>query len=367
MTRSRQIFVLVPVFVGLASATCVCSRTNESSSGDPITEMSRNFTLDRDVASVDLKEMTRAPHPLGSTRQAELITWFVERARAEGATPYREEFTATVPNPAASSDTGAAALTLSLPGVNTWAAAGVASAPECVVLMGSHYDTKIIPGIDYVGANDSGSSSIALLQILRALRAESKKLPKLACDIVMVWFDGEEAYLLEWSDGETKHPAQIQDNTHGSRHAVARFTACTFAEKKSLCLPADLPGIGGKPVAALVLMDMIGSPGIQLARDSFSSTHLLELALRGAEITGNSGIFEKTAKPIEDDHIPFRRAGIAAINLIDFHNLDVWHRPGDEVNQIDFGSIEKASRIGLYVALTIAANPQVFVTPAEKP
>jgi glutaminyl-peptide cyclotransferase len=321
---------------------------------------------------LDMEQFVRAPHPFGSARQHELATWILERARVTDASVWRQDFSAEVPNPQATSESGAFALTVTRKGANLWAwptgvARGTSDPVGCVVLLGSHYDTKEIPGMRYVGANDSGSSSVALLHILRKLRSTKQDTGK--CTLVTVWFDGEESVLPGWRDGELKHPARIQDNTWGSRFAVSQLQPCTWKNSKARCLGTTQQGvpdgIAGNAVIALVLLDMVGSPGIKLAREANSTPALLSLAVNTAEELGFTDIFEKTLKNVEDDHIPFVRAGIAAVNLIDFSNLDYWHAPGDEIDSLDFSSITKASRIALSTALKISSNPQAFHLPAD--
>ncbi len=80
-----------------------------------------------------------------------------------------------------------------------------------VVLIAGHYDTKLQPG--FVGANDGGSSTAAVLEMARAL---SKTKPEYT--LWFVFFDGEEAFV-EWEANNG------MDNTYGSRHMVARMTA----------------------------------------------------------------------------------------------------------------------------------------------
>ena len=88
-------------------------------------------------------ELTRAPHPLGSPRQAELATWLGRQLNSRGVAPVQEAFTAVVPNSAAAAPgAGPIALTLSLPGVNVWGFGAVHADAPCVVALASHYDTK---------------------------------------------------------------------------------------------------------------------------------------------------------------------------------------------------------------------------------
>ncbi|MBC8165048.1 MAG: M28 family peptidase, partial [Bryobacteraceae bacterium] len=63
--------------------------------------------------------------------------------------------------------------------------AGVSGKP--VVLTG-HYDTKAMPGITFVGANDGGSSAAILLEFARVLCGTKSRN-----DLWLAWLDGEEA------------------------------------------------------------------------------------------------------------------------------------------------------------------------------
>ncbi len=70
-------------------------------------------------------------------------------------------------------------------------------------LLGSHYDTKTFDSIRFLGANDGGSSSGALLELARVLNLH----PKMAAQIELVFFDGEEAYeRFTASDGLLRQP-----------------------------------------------------------------------------------------------------------------------------------------------------------------
>ena len=57
-----------------------------------------------------------------------------------------------------------------------------------------HYDTKVMPGRHFIGANDGASSTGFLLEMARVLATRPRR-----DDIYLVWFDGEEA-IAAWSD-----------------------------------------------------------------------------------------------------------------------------------------------------------------------
>ncbi len=104
--------------------------------------------------------------------------------------------------------------------------------PKRVIVIGSHYDTKVFTNFTFVGANDGGSSSGALLEIAR-IAAEQPNL-------WFVFFDGEEA-MKDYTD---------EDGLWGSKFFVE-----------------DLKGknqIG--EVKAMVLLDMIGDKNLIVCR-----------------------------------------------------------------------------------------------------
>ena len=84
-----------------------------------------------------------------------------------------------------------------------------------VILLASHYDTKPYKEFSFVGANDGGSSTGALLEIARVMATEKRKS---RFTYWFVFFDGEEAFCREWSEC-----LNGKDNTYGSRHMVERL------------------------------------------------------------------------------------------------------------------------------------------------
>jgi hypothetical protein len=336
---------------------CVCSR-DHGGGGAPA------FALDQTKAKSDLAELSKAAHPFGSARQGEILSWLEARIKEGGASSARQAFTAQVPNPALGLS-GPMALTLDKAGANIYGFGTLKDDAPCVVALATHVDTKDIAGISYLGANDSGSSTIALLQQLAYLKSARAKSGGV-CDVVGIFFDGEEAVLPNWTDGQTRHPAKIQDNTYGSRYAASQLTACSYEGVKAQCLPAALGApLAGKPLVAVILMDMIGSPGIQITRDGNSSAKLAEAAAAGAAALGKPELYQSEVKGVEDDHMPFRAAGVPALDLIDFNHLDFWHRDGDDPAHISFESVDGAAKLGVYVALAAAADPKVFLSAAE--
>ena len=338
---SPLFFIIAMAILGLR-----CEKDEPSAAiGKPgIVEKVLAIKFQESLVNEALAQFTAAPHPMGSKRQQEIANFLVQKTEALGLSVFRDAFQAEVPNPILIDQPDSPApLTLTREGQNILARTSWNK--PCVIAFGSHYDSKITDGFDYHGANDSGSSSAALLWILQSL-ATPEHQEQLRCDILAVWFDGEEAVLENWTDGQILHPAKIQDNTYGSRHLAASLTACP-EDSSQLCWPEQY---GGGRFARLILLDMIGSPQIQISRDLNSDQDLLKLAQSYDQALFESPIITGTRRAIEDDHIPFRQRQLPAINLIDFENLNYWHRPGDDLERLDINSIEKATRLAMTLA-----------------
>lgn len=310
------------------------------------------FRLDPIRSKQLLTELTRDPHPFGSIRQKEIATHLQQTLRHHQLTVQRQEFTADTPNLALwLHRQRPAPLTQSSRGVNLYAPT-IKGQDSCVVLIASHYDSKFFDQIRYVGANDSGSSTVGLVELLIHLGEHHRLQPsRRSCSITGVFFDGEEAILPDWNDGRDHHPAKIVDNSYGSRHSAQSLRPCQ--PTGSLCLAADL---GGERVKALILMDMIGSPQVRLTRESHSTERLSNLAQRLDDQLRDSGLFhhESPPLPVLDDHIPFVQRGIPAIDLIDFEHLDHWHQTSDTIAQISYNSIERVTRLAMAMALHLS-------------
>ena len=189
---------------------------------------------------------------------------------------------------------------------------------KAVVVTG-HYDTKRIPMIHFVGANDAGSSTGFLLEFARVVSAM-----KHADDIYVVFFDGEEA-VGNWTNN---------DSLYGSRHLAAAWAADgTLARIK-----------------ALINIDMIGDKDLDIANDGNSSQSLRDLLWQIAERLGDSKYFRRDPGAIEDDHKPFVDAGVNAIDIIDLDygpNGAYWHTALDTMDKLSARSLQVVGNVVL--------------------
>ncbi len=171
-----------------------------------------------------------------------------------------------------------------------------------IILFGSHYDTKRIA--NFVGADDAGSSSGVLLELARVLCAR-----KNAATIWLAFFDGEEAFNMNWAD---------PDNTYGSRELAA-----------SLALSGTLPR-----VKAMILVDMVGPTSPVYKRESNSTPWLTEVLWSTAARLGYGKVFINELEPIEDDHLSFLKRDIPSADIIDL-DVPYWHTPQDTLDKVD--------------------------------
>ena len=187
-----------------------------------------------------------------------------------------------------------------------------------VIVLGTHYETNYpLRNINFVGANDGGSTTGLLLAIADKLRAETSGGRKLdGYSVWLVFFDGEEAFV-NWS---------ASDSTFGSRHLAAKW---------------DRDGTL-KRIKAFMLADMIGDKDLDIQRETNSTGWLVDLVREAAHKYGYDRYFFKTSEPIEDDHLPFVKRGVPAIDIIDLDygpNNSYHHTAQDTMDKISAKSL----------------------------
>lgn len=176
--------------------------------------------------------------------------------------------------------------------------------PSATVVISGHYDTLRMRG--FLGANDGGSSAGLLMALAERIDRTGSG------PVWLAFFDGEES-TVQWRDG---------DHTYGSRRLARRWTADGTARR----------------IRALINVDMIGDADLQLVYEGNSDARLRETVWRIGRDLGYASVFRRRTGFIEDDHIPFLRAGIPSLNLIDFDygpDNSYWHTPADALDKLD--------------------------------
>ena len=192
------------------------------------------------------------------------------------------------------------------------------TSPEILLFL-THYDTKRLP--NFVGADDSGSSTGVMLELARQLCPR-----KNALTIWIAFLDGEEAFL-EWKD---------PDNTYGSRELAAR-----------MALSGDLAR-----TKAVILADMIGSRDLRIKRDASSTSWLTDMVWSTASRLGYGDIFVSSETSVLDDHVPFLSRRVPAVDIIDLE-IPYWHTPQDTLDKLSARSLAVVGHV------LIAVVPQL--------
>jgi Zn-dependent M28 family amino/carboxypeptidase len=243
------------------------------------------------------RQVAFGPRPSGSAALNECRRYILEQLKSAGITATQQTFVAKTPM----GDISMANVVATIPGRR----------PERIVLA-SHFDTKRAPAFRFVGANDGASSTAALLEIGRVLKAAGQR----ELTIELLFFDGEEAVNWEW--GVTG-----VDNTYGSRYYVD-------AARKA----GTLSGI-----KAMVLLDMIGETNAVFPREGLSTPWLVDIIWGAARQLGHASSFPNAVTQVDDDHVAFLRAGVPAADVIDL-DYPQWHTADDNLDHVNARSLK---------------------------
>jgi glutaminyl-peptide cyclotransferase len=275
----------------------------------PVKNTDNNTTTDFDAerAFAHVKaQVDFGPRPAGSAALEKTRQYILRELKSYGLKSSLDQFTPLTPK----GKLKMANVIGELPG----------KTPE-IIIIASHYDTKLFKEFTFLGANDAGSSTAALLEIARVMA--TTLAGKLRYTYQFVFFDGEESICREWSQC-----LNGKDNTYGSRYMVERIK-----KTKQLNL-----------YQAMILLDMIGDKNLEILKEEGSSTWLVDSIWNTARRLGFTKEFPNRSHMVNDDHIPFLEAGIPAVNLIDFDygddQKDFWHTNEDTLDKLSPQSLK---------------------------
>ena len=250
------------------------------------------------------KQLDFGPRPPGSPELEKTRAYIVSELKSYGLTVSLDEFTAATPQ----GEKKMANIVGEIPGET-----------KTMILLASHYDTKYYKDMRFVGANDPATSVATLLEMGRVLGSVKEK-PKVTYRLV--FFDGEESFCENWSDCKNKDGP---DNTYGSRRYVS-----LLKERNELV-----------NTAALILLDMMGYKNLQLGRDTSSTPWMLDLIWQTGRELGHDKIFLDREEGVGgDDHEPFLREGIDAVDIIQLNTYPHWHKADDTIDKVSAQSMK---------------------------
>lgn len=242
------------------------------------------------------------PRPSGSAAHSKMQQYIVGKAQAAGWTAEQDRFTADTP--------------IGPVPMNNIVAKRPGRSPR-VLLLATHYDTKLFQEFRFVGANDGGSGTGLLLALAPILAQRNFNHT-----VWLVWLDGEEA-VREWTDA---------DSLYGSRHMAEKLKA-----------EGAVPQIG-----AFLLVDMIGDRDLDLHRETNSTPWLTDLVWGVARRLGQQRHFQNSSQTISDDHLPFLAAGVPAVDLIDYNygrDNAYWHTAADTLDRLSAQSLQVVGEV----------------------
>ncbi|HVT47597.1 MAG TPA: M28 family peptidase [Vicinamibacterales bacterium] len=296
----------VVIFVALAAAFLVVASPRAVSAPLALHDAfnaRQAFTYTSTVAGYG----ERWPGSPGHQRTEALIRRVLQR---DGATLTADRFTATTPRGPLPVDTL----------IGTFNAS--ADPAQGIVILAGHYDTLFTKG--FIGANDGGSSTGMLLAFADALA----HAPKTRLQVRLVWTDLEEAINAFTGD----------DGLYGSRHLAQKLAADGTARR----------------VRAFFLLDMIGDADLGVARETASTRWLQDFITKAAGDLGYGRFFFQYGVGIIDDHVPFLRAGIPAVDVVDarygamgpgLDGMGAWHHStADTMDKVSARSLEIVGR-----------------------
>jgi Zn-dependent M28 family amino/carboxypeptidase len=260
-------------------------------------ETSEEFNGQRAYEDV-VYQVSLGPRVPGSPAHAQLVDWIVAELQENGWDARIEE----------SNYNGH-------PIRNIVASRGDNVNPDNWIILGAHYDSRQEADQESLpdnrvqpvpGANDGASGVAVLLELSRVLPQETDQ------QVWLLFIDAEDQGNLpsrEWIEGST---AFVKD-------------------------------LVGRP-SAVVIIDMIGDTDLNIFKEKNSNIFLTNQIWQTAANLGYDNVFIDEFKySIIDDHLPFIRQGIPAVDIIDF-DYPYWHTLADTTDKVSSNSLEIVGR-----------------------
>jgi hypothetical protein len=263
------------------------------SAAAPLTEFSSGRAMKQ------LEVMTRQPHPMGSVEHERVRDYIMQEVSATGVEP--EVQRATVADPQWSGPVRAGSvqnITARLKGTGN---------TKAVLLVG-HYDSMPTS----LGASDDGVAVVTLLETLRALKAG----PPLKNDVIFLFTDGEEAWLLGSKAFVEGHP---------------------WAKDVGLVLNFEARGSSG--------------PAIMFETSDNNGWLIKEFAQAAPHPISHSLAYEiYRVLPNDTDLSVFKKAGFAGLNFAYINDLPHYHTLLDSFDRTDERSLQHQGSYALALA-----------------
>ncbi len=207
---------------------------------------------------------------------------------------------------------------------------------EYIVITSHHDHLGMRNGRPLDGADDNGSGTVGMLEIAEALTMEKPKR-----SVILAWFTGEEKGLL------------------GSHYFVNNCPVPL--EKISANLNLDMISRNDPDSLFLIASDNLSTELDGVIRDVNDGLFKIKFDYEYNDRAHRDRFYYRS------DHYPFLRVGIPAVWLFSGTTPD-YHQTADTIDRVDFGKMEKITRLTYMVThqignmpalLKLDANPEV--------
>ncbi len=312
---------LISVLLCISVVCCGGETRGQDKAGGETALTSSDYKVDGEKALGYIAEIVAfGPRHPGTEGAEKTRDYIVAKLQSFGLSPTRQDFIAFTPHPDFKR----------VPMANIYVDIKGREAKK-TVLIGGHFDGKIIEGGHFQGANDGGSSTALLLEMARVLANRPPPVP-----VRIAFLDGEEAFV-KWSES---------DSRYGSKKMAAEIKSANEVER----------------YAAAVIVDMIGDKRLRIEREALSNKEIFAILEATAKRLGYGHIFGTQPISIEDDHTPFLHIGIPAAVLIDlrfgpgFHSNAYWHTREDTLDKLSPKSVEIVGQVVLESLAELASE-----------
>ncbi len=272
-------------------------------------------TFDGDRAYADVVQQVEfGPRMPGSEGHDRTRQWLVETLTPLADRVLEQPFTSLLPD------------STTVEGTNIVASFNLDPGSGTRIMLCAHWDTRPHADRDpdpakhrdpVPGANDGGSGVAVLLEMARLLATDA---PDVGVDLV--FFDLEDS------------GTYASDTTANVPFAIG---SAAFVRDN----PTYRPTFG-------ILVDLVGDENLRIPKEGFSMRYaprLVERVWAAAEEVGAEAFIDTPGGAIEDDHVPFLRAGIPVIDLIHQPFPATWHTTSDTPEHVSPRSLGQVGQV----------------------
>ena len=196
------------------------------------------------------------------------------------------------------------------------------------MVLAAHWDSRPVADQDpdfnnhttpILGANDGASGVAVLLEIARIVKAFPTAMPG---PVVLAFLDAEDS-----GKGSSSEP--YMGFCLGAQHLATNWPSGWARPTRGILF--DLVGGDGKPDARIPNPPVAGHVLVRFALETNSlnaNANLVNAVWTMGETLGHSTFTRASGTPVTADHVPFIKAGIAMIDIIDVFPV-VWHTIDD--------------------------------------